>query len=286
MCFSVMLLHCTCSKIHLCFLATLKNIASGFSFPILARFISKMFTRMHCISSHGLENGSRQWHLLNIHFSSPKLCSKMKEVSIPSEVEQHWDWLLAPGSQDADTQLWEMSRQQLCKRYSFSWNVNPAPLRGVGKLQWSRQDKVCRALGGFMLQEAEGHEKEGLWTEHRKRGVIWTDWQETSPQCHHLALWAIFMPATDVRVQMNTGSFGMVRKWMWEWVEMLTIQRDAKMHGLCLKAFTKLLPPGKTLLCSSSVCSLCSAPSPACAAKGCAELSVHEWNELRTVGYL
>lgn len=44
----------------------------------------------------------------------------MKEVSIPSEGEQHWDWLPAPGSRDADTQLWEMSREQLCRRYSFS----------------------------------------------------------------------------------------------------------------------------------------------------------------------
>lgn len=58
--FSVMLLHCTCSKIYLCFLATLKNIAPGYFLPILAPFTSKTFPRMHCISSHGLENGSRQ----------------------------------------------------------------------------------------------------------------------------------------------------------------------------------------------------------------------------------
>lgn len=37
----------------------------------------------------------------------------MKEVSIPSEGEQHWDWLPAPGSRDADTALGDEQRAAL-----------------------------------------------------------------------------------------------------------------------------------------------------------------------------
>lgn len=162
--FSVMLPHCTCSKNHLCFLATLKNIAPGFSFPILAPFISKMFTRMHCISSHGLENGSRQWHLLNIHFPPQSFAVRWRKCQfLLKESSTGTDcWHQAAGMWH--TALGDEQRAALQTLF-IQWNVNPAPLRGAGKLLWSRQDRVCRAWGGFMLQESQGHEKEGLWRE-------------------------------------------------------------------------------------------------------------------------
>lgn len=248
----------------------------------ISPFLSKLFTRMHCISSHGLEKGSRQWHLLNMHFSSPELCSEMKEVSIPSEGEQHWDWLLAAGSQDADTQSWEMSREQLCKPYSFSWNVNPAPLRGLEKLLWSRQDKVCRAPGGFMLQEAEGHEKEDLSEENSKR----EGWHGLTVRKHHPPAITWHLGPFPYQQQLSESKWLLAPLGWWEngrgSVEMLTTQRDAKMHGPHLKASTKPLPPGKPLFCSSKcLFSLLSIKPCVCCQGLCrAQLSWMSWEQL------
>lgn len=90
-CISVMLLHYICSKIHLCFLATLKNIAPEYFLPHSCSFYFS--NRRHCISFHKAP-WSGKWikrmTLLNVGFFPlpgllffpPVLCGKIKQVKV------------------------------------------------------------------------------------------------------------------------------------------------------------------------------------------------------------
>lgn len=125
------------------------------------------------------------------------------------------------------------------------------------RLLRARQDKVCRAPGGFKVQEAEGQQKEGLWRDLKKRTELTG---EVTPVPPLLDIFGHFPFHASNRCHCSRlmATLGTVKKWMWEHVEMLTktTQYEAKIQEQlqCWTIFKSLyipLPSGKPIFCSA-----------------------------------
>lgn len=159
----------------------LKNIAPKYFLPLSK--CSPEWTAFLFIKLHGLENGSRERHLLHAGFSagggwsfSPhcfagRFSKWNHQLFLKSK--ERWDCLV--GITQYGYRCTTIEDEQIAAPQPLFTSLKCKYRSFWGKMPRARQDKLRGTPWGFSVQEAEGQRQEGLWGQVKERRVTRTE---------------------------------------------------------------------------------------------------------------